>query len=365
MPTRPRERRGDHAGVPGGPQAQPRQRRDAKSSRHQCLNRKVVVGGEGDPRRESSRLALPDQVGAAALATGDPPAAGVRRETCDRHSVAGSGGARKGAARNGAARKGAARNGGARNGGAENGAARRRAGCAASRRRGDQVYRLVQQQHAAGALVGGLRRRVAGVFLVVLEHDRDVHVPRSQHAQGLWRLGLRQHELQAARLGSEPGRGRRDQRAKRGGERGKSHPSAPQPDVGSQLSLGRIQPADDFLGSLGQQLARFREPDAAPDALQELGTGFRLKPGDVMADGRLGVVESAGCGGNRAMTRNRDQNPESGHIQHCSTIDRLDLSDPSARWGIGSAERCSCGRPGLSSAMCLVGADSAASLAAA
>src|SRR5215469_14499385 len=45
-----------------------------------------------------------------------------------------------------------------------------------------------------------------------------------------------------------------------------------------------------------------------------------------MADGRLGIVEGAGRGRNRAVTRHRDQHPESGHIQHCSTIGRLDLS---------------------------------------
>lgn len=130
------------------------------------------------------------------------------------------------------------------------------------------MHRLVEQQQAAGALVGGLRWRVAGVLLVVPEDDRDVDVAGPQHPQRLRRLGLREHELQARCLGREPRRGRRDERAKRGRERGKPHPAAPQSDVGCQFGLGRVQPADDLLGSLSEELAGLRQPDAAADALQ-------------------------------------------------------------------------------------------------
>jgi len=304
VPACARQRGGDHAGVPHGPQAQSGQRRDAESGRHQRLNRNVVVGGERDPRGEAGRLALPDQVGAAALAAGDPAAARVRREACNRHRVA------------------------------RRSVTRGWARAARGRGLGDQVHRLVEQQHAAGALVGWLGRLVVGVLLVVPEDDRDVHVASSQHPQRLGWLRLRQHELQARRLGAEPGRGRRDQRAERGRERRQPHPAAAQPDVGRQLSLGRVEPADDLLGPLGQQLTRLRQPDSAPDALQELGTGFRLKPGDVMADRRLGVIKSTRCGRHRAVPRDRDQHPEPGHIQHCSTIGRLDGSAASPLGGV-------------------------------
>jgi hypothetical protein len=94
------------------------------------------------------------------------------------------------------------------------------------------VHRLVEKQHAAGALVGGLRRRVASVFLVVPEDDRDVDVASSEHPQSLRRLGLREHELQARRPGRQARRRCRDQRAQGGRERGKPDPAAPQADVG-------------------------------------------------------------------------------------------------------------------------------------
>jgi len=136
-------------------------------------------------------------VSTAALAAGDPPATRISREACDRHRVA-----------------------------------LRRAGFALSRGRGDKVHRLVEKQHAAGALIGGLRRRVAGVRLIVPEDDRDVDVASAQHPQGLRRLGLREHEVQAGRPGREARRGGRDERAQRGRERGKSDPAAPQADVG-------------------------------------------------------------------------------------------------------------------------------------
>jgi hypothetical protein len=259
-------------------------------------------------------------VGATALAAGDPAAARVFREGRNWHRIA----PRRIAPRRIAPHRIAPHRIAPHRIAPHRIAPRRDS--SAGRRGGHEVHRLVEQQHAAGALVGGLWRRPASVFLVVPEHDRDVHIAGPKHPQGLRRLGLGQHELQARRLAREPGCGRRDQRAQRGRERGESHPAASEPDVRSQLSLGGVQPADDLLGALGQQLARLRQSDTAPDALQELGAGLRLKPGDVMTDGWLRVVQRTGGGGNRAVARDRDQHPQPGHIQHCSTIDRVDMS---------------------------------------
>jgi len=86
----------------------------------------------------------------------------------------------------------------------------------------------------------------------VQECDRGVDITGAQHPQCLRRLGLRQHELQAWRLSHEPGGGCRDQGGECGRERGEPHPAAAQPHEGRQLGFGRIQPANDLLGSLGQ-----------------------------------------------------------------------------------------------------------------
>jgi hypothetical protein len=53
VPSRARQRGGDHAGVPGGPEAQAGERRDAESGGHERLNSQVVVGGERDLRGEA------------------------------------------------------------------------------------------------------------------------------------------------------------------------------------------------------------------------------------------------------------------------------------------------------------------------
>jgi hypothetical protein len=184
VPSRACQRGDDHAGVPAGPKAQPGQRGDPEPGCHEGLNGQVVVGGEGDPWREARRLAQADKVVAAPLAAGDPAAARVCREARDRHRVA------------------------------------LHPGSFAGRRGGDQVHRLVEQQHAAGAFIGRLRRRLAGAFAVVPEHHRNVDVTGVQHPQRLRRLGFGQHELEAGCLGRKAGRGCRDKRGERGREGG-------------------------------------------------------------------------------------------------------------------------------------------------
>jgi hypothetical protein len=94
------------------------------------------------------------------------------------------------------------------------------------------------------------------------------------------------------------------------------HPALAQPDVRGELVLGRVQPADDLLGPLGQQPARVGEPHAPPGSLQQPGAGLGLQAGDVVTDRGLGVVQRAGRGGHRAVPRHRDQHPEPGHVQH-------------------------------------------------
>ena len=179
-----------------------------------------------------------------------------------------------------------------------------------------QMNGLVEQEHATRALVGRLGRCWIEILLVVLEDHGDVHITGPQHPQRLWRLRLGQHEFHRWRLGRQPRRRCRNQRAEGGRERGQPDPALSQPDVRSELCLGRIQPADDLLGPLGQQPASLGQPDAAADALEQLAPGLGLKPGDVMTDRWLGVVQRSRGGGDRSMPSHGDQNPEPCHIQH-------------------------------------------------
>ena len=72
LPVRAGQRRGLDAGVAGGAQREAGQGGDPQPSGYQGLYRDEVVGGERYLRRESGRLALPEQIAAAALAAGDP-----------------------------------------------------------------------------------------------------------------------------------------------------------------------------------------------------------------------------------------------------------------------------------------------------
>jgi len=90
--------------------------------------------------------------------------------------------------------------------------------------------------------------------------------------------------------------------------------------VRGQLRLRRGQPAEDLFGPVGQQAAGVGEPDAPAGALHQSAAGLGLEPGEVVADGRLGVVQGPGRRGHRAVPGNRDQHLEPGDVEHPANL---------------------------------------------
>ena len=100
----------------------------------------------------------------------------------------------------------------------------------------------------------------------------------------------------------------------------------PQSHVRGELVFRRIEPAQDLRGALGEQSPRIGQPDTASGALDELGPRFRLEPGEVMADRRLGVVEFPRSTSHRTVPGYRGEHPEPRHVQHDPSIDVFDSS---------------------------------------
>ena len=164
----------------------------------------------------------------------------------------------------------------------------------------------------------------AAVVRLVPEDQRDVHVPGPQHAERLGRLRLGEPQVEAGvpvmqyrRRGGHDG-------AERGRERRQPQPSGPQPGEDRELVLGRVETADDLDGPFGEQPARVREPDAAPDPLDELGARLRLEPGQVVADRGLRVVQRVRRRGHRPVPGHGDEHAEPGYVQHGLTIEAID-----------------------------------------
>jgi hypothetical protein len=65
-----------------------------------------------------------------------------------------------------------------------------------------------------------------------------------------------------------------------------------------------VDPADDLRGPAGEQLTGGRESDVPAGPLQQLRTGLGLEPSQVVARGRLGVVQFLGRRGDRTQPRN-------------------------------------------------------------
>ncbi len=73
--------------------------------------------------------------------------------------------------------------------------------------------------------------------------------------------------------------------------------------MGGELRVGGIDASDDLGRAVGQQLPGLGEPDSAADPLQQLRAGLGLEPGDVVGDGRLGVVQLPRRRGDRSVAR--------------------------------------------------------------
>src|ERR1700743_492838 len=70
-----------------------------------------------------------------------------------------------------------------------------------------------------------------------------------------------------------------DERPRAKKNRAPPSPPRAQPGVGRELVLGRVEPAQDLGGPVGQQPARVGEPDAAPRPLDEAGSGLGPEAG--------------------------------------------------------------------------------------
>src|SRR5690606_21711105 len=82
------------------------------------------------------------------------------------------------------------------------------------------------------------------------------------------------------------------------------------------------------------------QPDAPPGPLDQPGAGLGLQPGEVVADGRLRVVQLPRGRGERSGTGDREQDAEPGDIQHSSIVS-MDLNENSC-W----TYRCRCSTVG-------------------
>jgi hypothetical protein len=64
------------------------------------------------------------------------------------------------------------------------------------------------------------------------------------------------------------------------------------------------------------------EPNAAAATVHERGAGALLESRDLLGDGGLGVRERLRCGGERAVLRDRAQDPKLLHIEHNQSLSK-------------------------------------------
>ena len=177
----------------------------------------------------------------------------------------------------------------------------------------DQVDRVVGDVDQAYAVV--LDR-----FLGEAEHQRDIHVAVLEHLQRLDRVPVDEAQLDPRMRDRKRGGGCRHDRAQRGRVRGEPDMPRLQTDVRRQLGGGRVDAPHDLRCAAGEQLTLGRQPDPAPDPLDEPGAGGCLQPGQVVAHRWLGVVQLAGRLGHRAGAGDGGEDAEVDKVQHTSIL---------------------------------------------
>lgn len=269
-----------------GEQRQSRQRADAEARRDEGLRRDVVIGRERDGGREARRGTGCDEMRPATRATRDPSliAIGTKIMTRATPTLA--------------------------------------SGCYG-------IDRLVEQRtdRDVSCARNGLP--------AVAEHEREVDVPLPQPLQSLGWLSLLEGDVHIGVGSREVGGDRRDECRERGREGRHPEPAGAQPGVGRDFRICRVDPAEYLFGPLRQQPSGVGEPDSAPDARSQRYAHLGLEAGELLADGRLGVAEHVGGGGQRTLLSESGNDTKSGQI-HRVIISLINEFRQITYWTYGS-----------------------------
>ena len=168
--------------------------------------------------------------------------------------------------------------------------------------------------------VGALERGVAGRGRErVLLGEHEVELAELELGQAVLGLEVARGHAQVGVLGGERGDRPREQRAVRAGEgSGAEHAR----DLGGRAldrRLGGLELAQDALGARDELLAGRREPAAAAVALEQLDAGLALECRELLGDGRSGVAERVGGGGDRPAGGELAQDAQAADVEHCES----------------------------------------------
>ena len=83
-----------------------------------------------------------------------------------------------------------------------------------------------------------------------------------------------------------------------------------------QRGLGGLEPAEDHVGVLDEDLARLGQHDPAGTALQQPHAGLALERGDLLRDRRGRVGEHVGGGRQRTAAGDLAEHAQAANVQH-------------------------------------------------
>jgi hypothetical protein len=154
--------------------------------------------------------------------------------------------------------------------------------------------------------------RVAGVLL----EECQVEFVRDQPGEGGFRFAFGHLDPKGGMGRGQGGEGSRDDRVRGGVEGGHPDGAADAGGRGVQVGPGLLEPLQDGLGVLDESLGGRGQPDAAARSFEQRYAGFGFQHAELLGDGRRGIGEGVGNGGEGAAVLELPQQPEPVQVQH-------------------------------------------------
>ncbi len=163
-------------------------------------------------------------------------------------------------------------------------------------------------------------------LVVPVQDDREVEIPADHPGDAGLRFQLAGAQPERGVPDAQPGERRREQPARRRGERRQTQLPDHAPPLGLQIGAGQLDLGEDARGVLGEQPPGVGQPYAPPVLGEQPLADLALQLGELLRDGRGRHVQPFGGGADGAVPGEGVEGAQALQVQHVSDATRYRAS---------------------------------------